>query len=206
MVVEAVLARTPGRRDHHPRRCRGAAEPVDLRNSPLPADAASWKSLRRLGGRSGDRRQSRPRELARLASTSRDTPLETVVHPMRHGAHRRSTRRRRVRFRRSNRSSRKRASAAARSSTPARASIMTASSAKRRMSRPGSHLCGNVRIGARTLVGVGSSDSPGIIVCRRRGARRGIGRGPRYRRGRNIRRKSRAAPELTRTMATGSAS
>ena len=30
---------------------------------------------------------------------------------------------------------------------------------------PGSHLCGNVRIGARTLVGVGSSIRPGIVVA-----------------------------------------
>lgn len=30
---------------------------------------------------------------------------------------------------------------------------------------PGVHLCGNVRIGARTLVGVGSSVRPGLTVC-----------------------------------------
>jgi sugar O-acyltransferase (sialic acid O-acetyltransferase NeuD family) len=30
---------------------------------------------------------------------------------------------------------------------------------------PGVHLCGNVRIGARTLVGVGSSARPGVSVC-----------------------------------------
>lgn len=30
---------------------------------------------------------------------------------------------------------------------------------------PGAHLCGNVRIGARTLVGVGSSIRPGVSVC-----------------------------------------
>lgn len=30
---------------------------------------------------------------------------------------------------------------------------------------PGVHLCGNVRIGARTLVGVGSAVRPGVSVC-----------------------------------------
>jgi len=30
---------------------------------------------------------------------------------------------------------------------------------------PGVHLCGNVRIGARTLIGVGSSVRPGISIC-----------------------------------------